>query len=52
LEEIRANAQAHVDGYQKPETGIPESDLSNSVRNALNKANSAVQVETDPTVPS
>lgn len=54
LEQIRTNAQSINNSYKKPLTGIPESDLSSSVRNLLNKANTALQsfTENDPTVPS
>ena len=37
--------------YQKPEEGIPTSDLDKSTQQALTKANSALQSESDPTVP-
>lgn len=38
--------------YSKPSTGIPASDLSSAVQTSLGKADSALQSETDPTVPS
>ena len=38
--------------YQKPSGGIPASDMDSSVRTALGKANSALQSESDPTVPA
>lgn len=38
--------------YQKPEDGIPFEDLEASVQQSLNKADTALQVETDPTVPA
>lgn len=38
--------------YQKPQTGIPASDLNEDVQSSLDKANTALQTETDPTVPS
>ena len=38
--------------YSKPDQGIPKSDLHNDVQESLNKANTAIQQETDPTVPS
>ena len=38
--------------YVKPTLGIPKSDLASAVQTSLNKADSAVQVEKDPTVPS
>lgn len=34
--------------YTKPSTGIPATDLTSDVQSALNKANSAIQNETDP----
>lgn len=37
--------------YQKPSTGIPKTDLEQAVQASLNKADSAIQEETDPTVP-
>lgn len=38
--------------YNKPSGGIPKSDLSSIVQTSLEKADSALQSETDPTVPS
>lgn len=38
-------------GYVVPEGGIPLSDLSDDVQELLDKANTALQKETDPTVP-
>ena len=38
--------------YQKPEDGIPFEDLEASVQQSLNKADTALQAETDPTVPA
>lgn len=38
--------------YRKPATGIPKSDLADSVQGSLDLADSAIQTETDPTVPS
>ena len=38
--------------YSKPSDGIPKSDLSSLVQASLEKAESALQSETDPTVPS
>lgn len=40
--------------YTKPSTGIPSTDLSDSVQSSLSKADTALQsfTETDPTVPS
>lgn len=34
--------------YIKPNTGIPKSDLSSEVQGSLNKADTALQTETDP----
>lgn len=49
LQTIRTSS---ANAYQKPGTGIPYSDLSASVQSAINAALTAVQVETDPTVPA
>lgn len=38
--------------YSKPSSGIPKSDLASAVQTSLEKADSALQSETDPTVPS
>lgn len=38
--------------YSKPTGGIPKSDLSQLVQNSLDLADSALQSESDPTVPS
>jgi hypothetical protein len=38
--------------YSKPSGGIPKSDLSSIVQTSLENADSALQSETDPTVPS
>lgn len=38
--------------YSKPQDGIPATDLTASVQASLNKANTALQSESDPTVPS
>lgn len=38
--------------YTKPSGGIPKSDLESSVQTSLGLADSALQSETDPTVPS
>lgn len=43
LEEIREGSQAGATAYQKPSGGIPATDMSQSVQDALNNANSAVQ---------
>ena len=39
-------------GYQKPEDGIPLEDLEVSVQQSLANADTALQSETDPTVPA
>lgn len=36
--------------YIKPSSGIPKTDLASAVQTSLNKADTAVQEETDPTV--
>ena len=38
--------------YSKPQNGIPKTDLESAVQTSLGKADSALQSETDPTVPS
>ena len=38
--------------YSKPQNGIPKTDLESAVQTSLNKADTALQSETDPTVPS
>lgn len=38
--------------YRKPSTGIPKTDLAPAVQTSLRKADTALQTETDPTVPS
>ena len=38
--------------YSKPQNGIPKTDLENAVQTSLRLADSALQSETDPTVPS
>lgn len=38
--------------YQKASTGIPLADLSDGVKTSLGKADTALQTETDPTVPA
>ena len=48
LQTIREGAAAGATAYQKPVSGIPESDMSEGVQAVLAKANSAVQTETDP----
>lgn len=37
--------------YTKPSTGIPKDDLASAVKTSLSKADSALQEESDPTVP-
>lgn len=41
-----------VGAYVKPSGGIPATDLATAVQTALTQAGTAVQTETDPTVPS
>ena len=38
--------------YDKPSGGIPKTDLASAVQTSLGKADTALQSETDPTVPS
>ena len=45
LSAIRSGAAAGATAYQKPQTGIPTSDLTNSVRQALDAANTSLQFE-------
>jgi len=52
LANIRSGAEAGTTAYQKPQTGIPSTDMSEAVRLSLGKAESALQEEADPTVPS
>ena len=52
LANIRSGAEAGATAYQKPQTGIPSTDMSEAVRLSLGKAESALQEEADPTVPS
>lgn len=52
IDDIREGAEAGATAYQKPEDGIPEDDLSQSVKDSLDMANSALQFESDPTVPA
>ncbi len=37
--------------YEKPSNGIPKNDMSSAVKSSLSKADSALQNESDPTVP-
>lgn len=52
--ELDAAINAVGDKYEKPNTGIPKTDLESSVQTSLGKADTALQsyTETDPTVPS
>ena len=47
-----ADKAAYAAKYDKPSTGIPSSDMSSAVQTSLGLADSALQTETDPTVPS
>lgn len=38
--------------YSKPDSGIPKTDLASAVKASLGRADTALQSETDPTVPS
>ena len=50
---VTANEKNTWDGkYTLPSGGIPKTDLASAVQTSLDKAESAVQTETDPTVPS
>ena len=44
LQTIREGAAAGATAYQKPQTGIPDTDLSSGVQTSLGKAESAYQV--------
>jgi len=50
----KANARTNIGGgtYSKPSGGIPKTDLASAVQTSLGKADSALQSETDPTVPA
>lgn len=48
LAAIRSGAEAGATAYQKPAAGIPEADLSAGVRASLQKADTALQSESDP----
>lgn len=52
--ELDAAINAVGNKYEKPNTGIPKTDLESSVQTSLGKADTALQsyTETDPTVPS
>ena len=43
LDAIRSGASAGATAYQKPSTGIPDTDLSSGVQTSLGKADTAVQ---------
>lgn len=46
-------ARAGLGGkYEKPSGGIPATDLASAVQTALTQASTALQTETDPTVPA
>jgi len=49
-----ADVGAGTGNYNKPISGIPKTDLANSVQTSLEKADTALQsyTETDPTVPA
>ena len=50
---VTANEKNTWDGkYALPSGGVPKTDLASAVQTSLDKAESAVQTETDPTVPS
>jgi hypothetical protein len=44
LDTIRRGAELGSTAYQLPNTGIPKTDLSNSVQNSLNSADTAYQL--------
>lgn len=48
LAAIRSGAEAGATAYQKPAAGIPASDLAQAVRTSLQKADTALQSESDP----
>lgn len=52
LATIRANAMRSANAYILPSTGIPFTDLASAVQTALGMAQTAIQVEVDPTVPA
>lgn len=50
---VTANEKNTWNGkYTLPSGGIPKTDLASAVQTSLDKAESAVQTETDPTVPT
>lgn len=51
-DEVQAALETAASAYVKPSTGIPKTDLSSDVQTSLGKADTAIQTETDPTVPS
>ena len=52
LSAIRVGATLGATAYQKPSDGIAKEDLVSSVQASLEKADTAIQSETDPTVPA
>lgn len=52
VEQISTNTQNIGAKYTRPDTGIPKTDLAETVQTSLGLADSALQSETDPTVPS
>lgn len=52
LSDIRSGAASGATAYQKPSSGIPKNDLAQAVKDSLGLADSALQSETDPTVPA
>jgi hypothetical protein len=50
--EVQAALVTAASAYVKPTTGIPSTDLSSAVQTSLGKADTALQTEIDPTVPS
>lgn len=47
LDAIRSGASLGATSYQKPQTGIPSSDLSSAVQTSLGKADTALQTHQD-----
>lgn len=52
VSDVQAYKQSWDGKYAKPPDGIPKSDLNSAVQDAIDRANSALQSESDPTVPS
>lgn len=50
--QIDAAIDAISSKYEKPTGGIPKTDLATAVQTSLGKADTALQNETDPTVPA